>query len=246
MVRGASRKRASFCLNHHRLALLPLFYRRAWVFRSGYEEEVRHMRKEVRHMENSAGSGHHHTASTAQRSEQGCAGACSSSKHQAGCAGQRAERHQLRAQGKEAAHTAVFKQMMTTQQQRAQQVFIGDHCDRLPATIAIPVSSSCAPVQYAVPVAPVVQQAINFWFAAQQPVWYAAQQPNSAWPAPISTQNIFAGSSTVSSQPVCEAERSAFGPQIAFAQAGGSSQSPSKNNILELRGGQLGGGLAAV
>ena len=41
---------------------------------------------------------------------------------------------------------------------------------------------------------------------------------------------------------VCEAERSAFGPQIAFAQAGGSFQSPSKNSILDLRGGRPGGG----
>ena len=54
-----------------------------------------------------------------------------------------------------------------------------------------------------------------------------------------------ASRATLSSHAVCEAERSAFGPQIAFAQAGGSSQSPSKNSILELRGGP-GGGLAAA
>ena len=47
---------------------------------------------------------------------------------------------------------------------------------------------------------------------------------------------------TLSSQAVCEAGRSAFGPQIAFAQAGGSFQSPSKNSILDLRGGRPGGG----
>ena len=51
-----------------------------------------------------------------------------------------------------------------------------------------------------------------------------------------------ASRATLSSHAVCEAERSAFGPQIAFAQAGGSSQSPSKNIILELRGGRPGGG----
>ena len=45
---------------------------------------------------------------------------------------------------------------------------------------------------------------------------------------------------------VCVADRTPVGPQIAFAQAGGSSQSPSKNSILELRGGRPGGGLAAV
>ena len=55
-----------------------------------------------------------------------------------------------------------------------------------------------------------------------------------------------ASRATLSSHAVCEAERSAFGPQIAFASAGGSSQSPSKNIILELRGGRPGGSLAVA